>query len=95
MQQSHPKYPLPAPSDPAPPPPAAPQTATIDQASADDLKSQLFTPLKILTGTQWGLIALGALIMVLAVGLLVRSRRKTQTVRKARLRGEGDKYVLT
>ncbi|XP_043210576.1 sensory neuron membrane protein 2-like [Amphibalanus amphitrite] len=56
------------------------ETATIDQAHADELDSELMTPLKILTGTQWALIAVGALLVVVAAVMLVRSRSRVQTV---------------
>ena len=47
----------------------------VDQASADELNSELVTPLKIMTGVQWALIAVGGVLMVVGAIMLVRSRK--------------------
>lgn len=49
------------------------ESATIDDKSAHDFNSEVLTPLKIMEAVKYGLIALGAVILVCVVALFIKN----------------------
>jgi len=50
------------------------QSAVIDDKTANDYKSEVLTPLKITKAVQYGLIVIGALLVLCAILFLVKIR---------------------
>ncbi|KAK3592837.1 hypothetical protein CHS0354_028913 [Potamilus streckersoni] len=55
------------------------ESAALTDKLADDFKKSVLTPMKILHGVEYGLIALGGLIVIMAILLLVFLKRKKKT----------------
>ena len=60
------------------------ETATIDNDSANKLKSEVLSKLTIVHGVELGLVVLGTLLIVIAVALVIVRMRKDRKLKKAR-----------
>jgi len=55
----------------------ADEKASLDEDSANDLKKQLLTPLKIVNVAKWAVLAIGCLLVGLGIGFFIMRRRQS------------------